>query len=168
MKKKIRFFLVAILMPGLGYLLLGESRKLYVTLLLFYSIVGLGSILRLYPIFSGFIFILLSISMLHLGTAVHAAIRRSKNQSHARNGTIKWAFTTIFFLLAVTSFSHSRTVMGFDRVSMTVPVMEPAIMRGEQLLAETWAYDSEKPRRGDIVIHSFNGQKGLFLIELQP
>jgi signal peptidase I len=53
--------------------------------------------------------------------------------------------------------------MGFDRVSMAVPVMEPEIIQGEQLLIDTWAYNSEKPKRGDIVIHSFDGQAGVYL-----
>ena len=52
---------------------------------------------------------------------------------------------------------------GFDRVSMAVPVMEPEILKGEQLLVDTWAYDSEEPKRGDIIIHSFNGHIGVFL-----
>lgn len=163
MKKTVVFFLVSILMPGLGYLLLGESRRLYVTLLIFYLVVSLGTILRLYPIFSGFVLILFSIGILHLGTALHAAIRESRGRSLARNGVLKWAFTTVFFLLTVTSFGNSRTVMGVDRVSMSVPVMEPEIMQGEQLLVDTWAYHSESPERGDIVIHSFHGQIGVYL-----
>jgi len=150
-------------MPGLGYLLLGESRRLYVTVFVFYSIVILGSILGLYPVFSGFIFILFSLLVLHVGTATHAALRRRKTRSHASNGFLKWAFTTVFFALTVTSFGNARTMLGFDRVSMAVPVMEPEIVQGEQLLVDTWAYKSKKPKRGDIVIHSFSGQRGLFL-----
>jgi signal peptidase I len=123
----------------------------------------LGSILRLYPIFQGFISILLLLLILHFGTAADAAIKRSKDRGWASNGLLKLAFATVFFLLTVTGFSNSGAMMGFDRVSMAVRVMEPEIIQGEQLLVDTWAYKFEKPGRGDIIIHSFRGQMGLFL-----
>lgn len=41
--------------------------------------------------------------------------------------------------------------------------MEPATKKGEQLLADTWRYDRESPRRGDIILHMFQGQAGLFI-----
>ena len=163
MKKRITFFLISLLMPGIGYLRLKESGKFYVTIVLFYSTVIVGSVLRLYPTFSGFVIILLSLLAIHVGTAAHAAMRRHKSRPPAANGLLKWAFTSIFFALTVTSFGHSRTVMGFDRVSMAVQVMEPEIMPGEQLLVDSWAYKSDDPERGDIVIHSFSGQVGIFL-----
>ena len=163
MKKKITFFLISLLMPGTGYLRLKESRKFYVTIVLFYSIVIVGSKLHLYPTFSGFVIMLLSLLALHIGTAAHAAMSVHKNRPPDSNGLMKWAFTIIFFAVTVTSFGNSRTVMGFDRVSMAVPVMEPEIMAGEQLLVDTWLYNSDDPVTGDIVMHSFSGQDGFFL-----
>jgi signal peptidase I len=46
---------------------------------------------------------------------------------------------------------------------MAVPVMEPTIITGDQLLVDTWIYKTREPRRGDIVLHSFTGQTGLYL-----
>ena len=46
---------------------------------------------------------------------------------------------------------------------MAVPVMEPTIRTGEQLLVDTWLYASKQPQRGDIIIHRFSGQKGIYL-----
>ncbi len=161
MKNRIKRLLISLLIPGLGYLLAGEWRRFYLTVFLFYLIVILGSIFRLYPMFQGFISILLSLLILHFGTAADAAFKR--NRTYANNGLLKWALATLFFLLTVTGFSNSRSMMGFDRVSMAVPVMEPEIIQGEQLLIDTWAYKFEKPGRGDIIIHSFSGQTGLFL-----
>ena len=133
------------------------------TVFLFYSILIAGSLLRAYPTYSGFVSIIMALSTLHLVTATLAALRQGNSQPHANKAVLKWTFTIILFLLAVSSFSHSRTVMGFDRVSMAVPVMEPEIMEGEQMLIDTWIYRSKQPARGDIVVHTFDGQKGLFL-----
>lgn len=71
--------------------------------------------------------------------------------------------TGVLLLVTVTSFGNSATTMGFDRVSMAVPVMEPTIRTGEQLLADTWIYRHETLQKGDIVIHSFPGQPGIYL-----
>ena len=163
MKKKIKCLLISLLIPGLGYLLAGESRKFYVTILVFYLAVILGSLFKLYPVFQGFVSISLLLLSLHFGTAVDAAFRRPNLGKHQRDGFLKWTLITVFFLSTVTGFSHSALVMGFDRVSMAVPVMEPEILKGDQLLVDTWAYKSERPQSGDIVVHSFMGQKGLFL-----
>ena len=53
--------------------------------------------------------------------------------------------------------------MGFDMLKMDVSVMQPAINQNEKFLVDTWAYKATQPKRGDIIVHSFDGQKGLFV-----
>jgi hypothetical protein len=72
-------------------------------------------------------------------------------------------FAISFLLVSGLSFANKRTVMGSDVLSMNVPVMQPIVLQNDKFVVDTWAYQSENPKRGDIVAHSFDGQKSLYL-----
>ena len=61
------------------------------------------------------------------------------------------------------SFANRRTVLGFDIMSMGVPVMQPTVLQGDRFLVDTWVYKNNLPKKGDIVAHTFNAQQGLYL-----
>lgn len=159
----MRFIILCLLFPGFGYLRLGHTKHFYASVLLLYSIIISGSLFRLFPAFAGFVTIALLICVLHFGTALHAILKWKELKASANQSGLKMIATGILFLATVTCFGNSATTMGFDRVSMTVPVMEPTIKTGEQLLVDTWIYSSKQPQRGDIVIHRFADQKGIYL-----
>jgi signal peptidase I len=159
----MRFIILCFLLPGFGYLRLGQIRYFYASVILFYSIIVMGSLFRLYPVFAGFIAIVFCVFALHFGTALHAILNRKELNRSQNRGGLKVMITGVLLLVTITCFGNSATVMGFDRVSMAVPVMEPAIRMGEQLLVDTWIYASEQPQRGDIIIHRFSGQEGIYL-----
>ena len=162
-RNRITIFLISLLMPGLGYLKIGEIKKFIFTIVLFYTILISGVVFGFYSAFAGFVSILLSLSIAHLGSATHAALKTKVVRPSRTNRFLMLALTLFFILLTGTGFSNSRTLMGFDRVSMAVPVMEPSIRKGEQVLVDTWIYKRETPQRGDIIIHSFPGQPGIYL-----
>jgi signal peptidase I len=162
MKRSVTSILLSLLMPGMGYLYFGDTRKFNATIILFYSAVISGAVFRLYPEFLGFITVTCSLAALHIYTAIHAAFGNKRHLPESKR-IPKLILTMALVLSTITGFSHSQTVMGFDRVSMAVPVMEPTIIRGDQVLVDTWIYRSEKPKRGDIVLHSFTGQPGLYV-----
>jgi signal peptidase I len=150
-------------LPGFGYLRLGQTKSFYASIILFYSILVFGALFKLFPVFAGFVAVVFLVSVLHFGTAFHAILKRKELKDSHNHSGLKIIITGILFLVTVTCFGNSATIMGFDRVSMAVPVMEPTIRTGEQLLVDTWIYSYKQPRRGDIIIHRFAGQKGIYL-----
>jgi signal peptidase I len=138
-------------------------RHFYASAILLYSIIICGSILRWFPTFSGFITIVFTVIVLHLGTALHAIRKRKELESPQNHSGLKIIITGTLLLVTITSFGNSATIMGFDLVSMAVPVMEPTITTGDQLLVDTWINASQRPKKGDIIIHRFSDQKGIYL-----
>ena len=159
----MRFIILCFLLPGFGYFKLGQMRYFYTSVVLLYTIIVCGSLFRLFPTFAGFIGIVFCVSVLHFGTALHAIRKRKESKCSQNNSGLKIFITGTLLLVTVTCFGNSATTMGFDRVSMAVPVMEPTITTGDQLLVDTWIYGSKRPERGDIIIHRFFGQKGIYL-----
>ena len=160
---RIGFITLCLLLPGFGYLRRARIKKFYSTFVMLYIVIGGGAILRLFPLFSGFIGIIFLMFIIHFGTALHAILHRD-GSGHRRNRLgLSVGLTAILLLTTVTGFANSATILGFDRVSMAVPVMEPTIRAGEQLLVDTWIYASKQPQRGDIIIHGFPGQEGIYL-----
>lgn len=160
---RIRFIILCFLLPGFGYLRLGQMRHFYASVILLFSIIASGSVFRLFPAFAGFVTIVLLILVLHFGTALHAIFKRKELKVSRNRSGLKIITTGILLLVTVTCFGNSATILGFDRVSMSVPVMEPTIRTREQLLIDTWIYSSKRPQKGDIIIHQFSGQKGIYL-----
>jgi signal peptidase I len=160
---RMRFIILCFLLPGFGYLRLGQMRYFCASAILLYSIILCGSVFRWFPTFSGFVTILFSVIVLHFGTALHAIRKRKELKCSQNHSCLKTIITGTLLLVTVTCFGNSATIMGFDRVSMAVPVMEPTITTGDQLLVDTWIYESTRPQRGDIIIHRFSGQKGIYL-----
>ena len=160
---RTRSIILCFLLPGFGYLRLGQMRYFYASVILLYSIIVCGSVFRWFTTFSGFIVIVFSVLVLHFLTALHAIRKRKELERLQNHSGLRIIITGTLFLVTVTCFGNSATMMGFDRVSMAVPAMEPAIKKGDQLLVDTWIYKSSTPQRGDIIIHRFSGQKGIYL-----
>ena len=162
MKKQIISFLISLLIPGYGYLENGFKKYYFLTVGIFFSFIFLGATSRLFTSFKGLIFIIVALLFVCFFSAIHSV---KKNHSHLtkarRSGLLKLFLTTSFLLVIGLSFANRRTVLGFDMMSMSVPVMQPTVIEGEQFLVDTWVYKNGTPRRGDIIVHSFNGQKGL-------
>lgn len=159
----MRFIILCFLLPGFGYLRLGQMRYFYTSVILLYSIIVCGSVFRWFTTFSGFIVIVFSVLVLHFLTALHAIRKRKELERLQNYSGLRVIITGMLVLVTVTCFGNSATMMGFDRVSMAVPVMEPAIKKSDQLLVDTWIYKSRSPQKGDVIIHRFSGQKGIYL-----
>ena len=164
MKKKIIVFLVSLLILGFGYLENGFKKYYFLTIGIFFSFIFFGATCRLFTSFKGLFFIIASFLFVCFFSAINSMKMNSSHLLKAkRSGLLKLFLTTSFLLVTGLSFANRRTVLGFDIMSMGVPVMQPTVVEGEQFLVDTWAYKNRIPRRGDIIVHSFNGQKGLYL-----
>lgn len=163
MKKQLKTFLLSLLTPGLGYLQNGDRKPFYKIILLFFGVLIVGATFRLFTSFEGLAAILSSLVAIYGFAAVHATLKvKTVNLETKIRGRLKVSFTLAFLLIAGLSFANRRTTMGFDIMSMDVPVMQPTLMQGDRFLVDTWITES-KLKRGSIAVHSFDGQKGLYL-----
>lgn len=164
MAKQITTFLVSLLTPGLGYIQIGDKKNFYRTISIFFSVIILAITFRLFISFKGLCLVSATLLLTYLFAAAHSTIKvKSSNLKIHNAGFQKFIVTVSFILMTGLSFANRRTVLGFDIMSMNVSVMQPAIFQGDKFLVDTWVYRNYKPKRGDIVVHSFNGQKDLYL-----
>jgi len=163
MTKQLKTFLISLLTPGLGYLQNGDKKSFYRTIILFFGVVILGVKLRLFTSFLGLTTVFLSLTFIYVFAAIHATIKTKAEIRKIKNaGFLKLCLTLSFLLITGLSFANRRTVIGFDIMSMDVPVMQPTLLQGDKFLVNTWA-NKGVLKRGAIIIHSFNGQQGLYL-----
>jgi signal peptidase I len=164
MNKSIATFLISLLTPGLGYLQIGERKHFYRAISLFFAIIILAIAFRILISFEGLLSIFLALSFIHLFSLVHSTIKaRSAVPKTQVAGSLKLFITISFILVSGLSFGNKRSLMGFEVLSMNVPVMQPAVLENDKFIVDTWAYRSDDPNRGDIVVHSFDEQNGLYL-----
>ena len=76
---------------------------------------------------------------------------------------LRLCLTLVFVLVVGLSFANRRTLLHFDVMLMAVPTMQPTVQEGERFLVNTWVYKKELPQRGEVVVHSFPGQVGLYV-----
>ena len=151
-------------MPGLGYLFNGHKKLFYTTIVTFLSINILAVTLRVIIRFWGFASLFIALPVIYLFTAVHATFILKAVNPITDHKTVRNLFlTTAFLVLSGLSFANRRTLMGFDIISMGVPVMQPAVLQNDRFIVDTWAYKNDQPMKGDIVAHTFGGQKGIYL-----
>ncbi len=164
MAKQISTFLISLLTPGLGYLQIGDKKNFYRVIIIFFTVFILGIVFRLFTSFLGLAFVIVTLLLIYLFAAIHSTIKaKYANPKTSNTGLLKLFFTISFLLITGLSFANRRNVMGFDIMSMSVPVMQPAVLEGDRFLVDTWAYKNNKPKKGDIIAHSFSDQKGLYL-----
>jgi signal peptidase I len=135
--------------------------KPYLVLLL---VLLLGSTTRIITSFVGLcmvLIILVSVTVL----AIYQGLRSSKPGSTGVGGptVLRLCFTLAFVLVVGLSFANRRTLFGFDVMLMAVPAMQPTIQKGERFLVDTWVNKKSLPQRGEVVVHSFPGQAGLYV-----
>jgi signal peptidase I len=164
MTKGITTFFISLLTPGLGYLQSGDKKNFYRTISLFFAVITFGVTFRLFTSFGGLSFVIISLLFIYLFAIVHSTIKaKFSNPKTHISGLLKLFFTISFILITGFSFANRRNVIGFDILSMGVPVMQPTVLQGDKFLVDTWVYKNDNPERGDIVAHSFDRQKGLYL-----
>lgn len=164
MAKQIITFVLSFLTPGLGYLQIGDRKNFFVTIFGFFTVIISGIAFRFFTTFQGLTFVIVALLAIYLFAALHSTLKaKYANTKICSSVALKLISTISFFLITGLSFANRRTLMGFDIMSMDVRVMEPSVLQGDKFLVDTWIYKNDKPKKGDVVAHSFDGQKGLYL-----
>jgi len=163
MTKQLKTLLLSLLTPGLGYFHKGYNHFFFRTIIVFFSLLTAGVVLRLFTTFRGVAGIVLSIISVYAFATIHAMMKAEDRSRRSKsNGLLKLCFTISFLFVTSLSFANRRTLMGFDVMSMDVPVMQPTLLQGDRFLVDTWINESQL-KKGTIVVHSFSGQNGLYL-----
>ena len=163
MKKQLNTFLLSLLTSGLGYLSIGNQKNFYKTILLFFAVLIFGAVFRLSTSFWGLAAVVFVLTLIYVFTAIHATVKaKATNMQTKSTWILKAGFTVGFLLITGLSFANRRTTIGFDIMSMDVSVMHPTILQGDRFLVNTWIRNNQL-KRGAIIVHSFNGQKGLYV-----
>jgi signal peptidase I len=136
----IKFFLLLLFV-----LLLGAISRMVTTFL------GLGVFLVVLIVLTGFVTIWRTYNP-------KASLNRS-----AISMVAKLFFTLTFLLVIGVTLANRRTFLGVDVMRMAVPTMQPSLQPGERFIVNIWAYQKRLPQRGDVVVHAFSGQRGLYV-----
>ena len=164
MNQRLQTILVSLLTPGLGYFQTGNKKAFLKTIGLFFGVIIMSVILRLFTSFEGIVTILGLLIGIYIFSAAKSTVKTKQAYSKIQTSAVLPVCITITFILVTgLSFASRRTVMGFDIMKMGVAVMRPTVLQGERFLVNTWAYKQAEPERGDIIAHSFVGQKGIYL-----
>ena len=139
-------------------------RLLLTPLLALVLVLALCATTRMVTTFPG----LLVLGALLIGLLAYALFR---NMNHSKGApskrkmsfVLKGGFTLAFLLIVGLSFAGRRTFMGFDVLRMAVPAMQPTLLPGERFIVDTRAFQHRLPQRGDVVVHSFTRQAGLYV-----
>jgi signal peptidase I len=164
MNERLKTFILSLLMPGLGYLQNDDKKSFYKTVAIFFCVIISGVMLRLLTSFWSLTIVIISLTIIYFFTAIHSTFKLNAAINKTENTwLLKSFFTVAFFLVTGLSFANRRVFMGFDIMSMDVPVMQPALLQGDRFLVDTWFDKKTSLKRKDIIVHSFNGQQGLYL-----
>ncbi len=164
MNKRLITLLLSLLTPGLGYIQNDDKKSFYKTIAFIFGIIIFAVMQRLFTGFWSLTFVIVALISIYVFAAIHATLTVKATSSKIKNPVLlKLFFTMSFLLITGLSFANRRTLMGFDIMSMSVPVMQPAILQGDKFLVDTWSYKRALPKRGDVIVHSFSGQQGLYL-----
>jgi signal peptidase I len=163
MKKQLNTFLLSLLTPGFGYLLIGDRKSFYKTILVFITILIFGAASRLFTSFWGLSAIVFALTIIYAFSSIHATMKTKVINTQTKfTWILKAGFTLVFLLITGLSFANRRVTMGFDIMSMEVPVMQATILQGDRFLVNTWIRKNQL-KKGNVVVHSLNGQKGLYV-----
>lgn len=131
-------------------------------LLLFVLI--LGATTRMVTTFLGlWLFLAVLIGLIGFVTFQKIHAPKASSTKSVKPLVLKLCFTLAFLLIIGVTFANRRSFLGFDVMRMAVPAMQPTLQQGERFIVNTWAYQKRLPKRGDVVVHSFSGQKGLYV-----
>lgn len=133
--------ILCLLLPGFGYVRSGRMKGFYITIMGLFLVLAGGSVFRLFPDFSGFIMIISVIAIIHFGTAFHCIFHRNVTRYSPNRMELSVGLTAVLLLITSTCFGNSARTMGFDRVFMAVPVMEPFLNRPSLMLNSVSSLD---------------------------
>lgn len=143
-----------LLVPGWGYLVLNRAKLAFLI-----QFILIGAVLATCwsrVILNPFVFFLLFISIIciHLSTFVFSLkIQTIKSINMPLIRLINTiGFPAVFLTIAAAIYFFRATVLGFGLYHIPTRSMAPALLPGDIILVDTWAYQDQQAHIGDIVL----------------
>ncbi len=168
MQKKRRPLLASFLNainPGLGFLYLGKLRLAIGFPLLFMLVVALAAWSRIILLPTGFSLLVAFLLALWACSMVLAFIL-AKRAGVAELGRLQtWYGYLGFFVISSLLFSvvldNRSKIFGYETFSLPTASMSDTLRHGDFIIADTWAFKSRDPERGEVVIFRLPGDPSI-------
>jgi len=151
--------LSTLILPGLGHLYVGKWKMALIIPVFFVILLGSMG-------WSGFIFSISGIiAFIVLSIIVYIVLlvdvfRATKDLStHTLNKSQRW-YLYILYTICVSFFNstiidYRYALFGFEPFKIPSAAMEPSIIVGDFILADTWAYKDKDPEIGDVIVFKY-------------
>ena len=159
-KRGLIALFLGLAMPGLGQVYNGDAIKGASIFIIFNTLVytGLRLAVRLPDryLMWGVLATLCATGALYIASAIFAGKNAKKSAEAGRSAYNRWYFYLALWLLgsfvfmgATYSYSAKNVVQAYKIPAAT---MEPAVLKGDHVLADKTAYRRMAPKKGDVVI----------------
>jgi len=152
MSVAIRTFIAGIIVPGLGYWIIGERKLGVATGILFSASILIFSWTRLVLDPIGLRVLLIILLATLVGGALHAAIVESRSAEIHRSWKSALFFAVAFVITLLLLLSNRGMILGYETYKLPTQSMSPTLLRGDYIIVDTWRYRDEEPANGDIVV----------------
>jgi signal peptidase I len=141
---------LSLLIPGMGQLYNGQTRKALVLLILNFT--ALFSMIVLFSSFAGAVVLIFLVLFIYLFALIDAAYysRKLKNLSLTRYN--RWFVYLLIIVINLGTTVARLVVVPFYSCKIVEAGMLPTIKPGDQVIADIHWYRSKRPQRGDIVV----------------
>lgn len=140
---------------GLGHLYAGRLKRGLAFAGAFYGIIFLGALLRLWPLFRGFVGLLIALLALYVGAIVDVAAQARRRRDAPLEKYQRWYFyltaAIVLSFLPNLIFGAKEKLLGFDSQPVIAGAMSPTLEPGDQVLIDTWSYRRATPQKGDVI-----------------
>jgi len=161
--KTARTFLAALLVPGLGFVLVDRVRLGMLAVTLYFVPILIFSLSRLILVPAGY-YALIAIVLSSAVWSVIYSTRIAYSDTEASIPNVKWAVTAVFALLVVllawSTVWNRATSLGYETFSIPSGSMSPTLAAGDYILVDTWHFSNADPQVDDLVVFDSPGNPG--------
>lgn len=154
--------LASVIVPGTGHLLLGQLPKGFCLITSFAMLLVCFWPLRLLKFYGGFLALYGAWIALYMYAA--CSVQMCRDRETRTGPSRRWFVVTLpisMFALSLSGAVLTRA-SGFRSFSIPSTSMEPAIRRGDRIVADTWQYRYRRPQRPEVIIFK---REGIFFIK---
>jgi len=153
--KTARIFLAALLVPGLGFVLLDRVRLGIIAVALYFVPILVFSRARFVLVPAGY-YVMIATVLAAIGWSVIYSARIAYSSSKASIPRVKWVIATVFTVLVLAlawGTAGSRgTSLGYETFSIPSGSMSPTLLKGDYILVDTWYFSDTDPQVDDLVV----------------
>ena len=161
--KTARTFLAALLIPGLGFVLVDRVRLGMLAVALYFVPILVFSLTRLVLVPAGY-YAMTAIFLAVASWSVIYSTRIAFSDTESSIPNVKWAVAAVFTLLVLAlawgTVENRAARLGYETFSIPSGSMSPTLVAGDYILVDTWRYSDIDPQVDDLIIFESPGNPG--------